>query len=177
MAKRDAVDTKGAADKRKCFVVGPFGKPNSEARIWSDFLMENVIKFAIGDEYDVCRTIDAPEPGDIVDRIKRDLEHADMVIGDITDHNSNVFYELAIRHAARLPVVQLIRAADRVPFDLNQVRTIRIDTSNIYSLVPRINTYRAEIGSQVRRALEDPDSVDNPITTFYPDFRVQLSSQ
>ena len=96
------------------------------------------------------------------------------MIADLSFHNPNVFYELAIRHAARLPVVQIIRLADRIPFDLHQVRTIRIDTSDIYALVPRIDTYRAEIANQARRALDDPDSIDNPITTFYPDFRMQI---
>lgn len=71
-------------------------------------------------------------------------------------------------------MVQIIRAADRVPFDVQQIRTIRIDTSDIYALVPKIDTYRSEIASQVRRALEDPDSVDNPITTFYPSFKVNF---
>jgi hypothetical protein len=66
------------------------------------------------------------------------------------------------------------RAADRIPFDLNQSRTVVIDTTDTYSLVPRLDSYRSEIASQVRRALESPDSVDNPITAFHPGWRVQL---
>jgi len=133
MARRDAIEKRETTEKRKCFVVGPFGKPDSEARAWSNFLMDNVIKFAIGDEYDVCRTIDAPESGDIVDRIKRDLEHADMVIGDITDHNSNVFYELGFRAARGLPFVLVRRVCsqsssqDDVPFILSTFEAIGIE--------------------------------------------------
>ena len=96
-----------------------------------------------------------------------------LVVADLSFHNPNVFYELAIRHAARLSVVQIIRKTDRIPFDLNQVRTIQVDNTDIYSLVPKIETYRAEIASQVRRVLDDPDLVDNPITTFYPGYRLR----
>jgi hypothetical protein len=62
-----------------------------------------------------------------------------------------------------------MRAADRVPFDVNQVRTISIDTTSIYTLTPKIDAYRAEIAAQVRRALENPESVDTPLSVYFPD--------
>jgi len=125
----------------------------------------------------VVRADAIDKPGTITRQIIEYLLKSRLVIADLSFHNPNVFYELALRHAMRLPVVQLIRASDRVPFDLNQIRTIRIDTSDIYALVPKIDTYRSEIASQVRRALDDPDSVDNPITTYYPGLRMSLDNQ
>ena len=93
-----------------------------------------------------------------------------MAIADLSYLNPNVFYEVALRHALRLPVVQLIRKADRLPFDVNQSRTLVFDTTDIYSLVPKLQTYRSEIATQARKALEDPESVGNPVSIFYPDF-------
>ncbi len=97
-----------------------------------------------------------------------------LVIADLSFHNPNVFYELSLRHACRLPIVQVIRACDTIPFDLGQFRTIKIDTTSIYSLVPKLDTHRAEIANQVRRALSNPDEVDNPITTFLPELKVAM---
>jgi hypothetical protein len=54
------------------------------------------------------------------------------------------------------------------------MRTIIIDTTDIYALVPKIETYRAEVANQVRRALDDPDSADNPISMYYPMLKVVL---
>ena len=71
----------------------------------------------------------------------------------------------------------MVRASDRIPFDPNQMRTIKIDTSDIYSLVPKIDTYRSDVANQVRRALENPDSVDNPISTFYPNLKVHIDGK
>jgi hypothetical protein len=122
----------------------------------------------------VLRADAIDKPGVITRQVIEYLLRARLVVVDLSFHNPNVFYELAIRHAARLPVVQLIRTADRIPFDVNQIRTVVIDTTDIYSLVPRIDSYRSEIANQVRRALDDPDSVDNPITIFHPAFKVQL---
>ena len=58
-----------------------------------------------------------------------------------------------------------IRKADKIPFDLDQFRTIRIDTTSIFTMVPNLQTYKAEIATQVRMALKDPDSADNPVST------------
>lgn len=160
-----------------CFYVTPIGEDGSEQRKHSDLFLGSLVEPALEQfGLQVVRADSIDKPGVITRQIIDYLLRARLVIVDLSYHNPNVFYELAIRHAARLPVVQIIRAADRIPFDVNQVRTIKIDTSDIFSLVPKIDTYRSEIANQVRRALENPDSVDNPITTFYPNLRVQIDA-
>ncbi|QCT97021.1 hypothetical protein [Stutzerimonas chloritidismutans] len=154
-----------------CFYITPIGEEGSEQRKHADLFLGSIVEPAI--EHLGLKLIRADiidKPGTITRQIIEYIIKSRLVIADLSFHNPNVFYELALRHAVRKPVVQIIRASDRIPFDLNQIRTIRIDTSDIYTLVPRIETYRSEISNQVRRAMEDPDSVDNPITTFYPDF-------
>lgn len=169
------VTSEQASFESTCFYVTPIGEEGSEQRKHSDLFLGSIVEPALEHiGLKVVRADSIDKPGTITRQIIEYLLKSRLVIADLSFHNPNVFYELAIRHAARLPVVQLIRASDRIPFDLNQVRTIKIDTSDIYTLVPKIDTYRAEIGNQVRRVLEDPDSVDNPITTYYPDFRVHF---
>lgn len=161
-----------------CFYITPIGEEGSEFRRHSDLFLGSIVEPALEPfQLKVVRADAIDKPGVITRQIIDYLLRARLVIADLSFHNPNVFYELAIRHTARLPVVQIIRASDRVPFDLNQVRTIKIDTSDIYTLVPRIDTYRSEIASQVRRALDDPDSVDNPISTFYPGLKVEFRRQ
>ena len=95
-----------------------------------------------------------------------------MVIADLSYHNPNVFYELALRHAVKLPIVQIARLADRIPFDINQMRTIIIDTTDIYTLLPKVDSYRSEIAAQIRRALEKDYVVDTPVSIYFPNLQV-----
>lgn len=165
-----------ASFESTCFYITPIGEENSEHRKHSDLFLGSIVEPALEQfQLKVIRADAIDKPGVITKQIIDYLLRARLVVADLSFHNPNVFYELAIRHAARLPVVQLIRAIDPIPFDLNQVRTIKIDTSDIYSLVPKIDTYRSDIANQVRRVLENPDSVDNPISTFYPNLKVQLN--
>lgn len=158
-----------------CFYITPIGDEQSEERSHADLFLGSLVEPALESfGLEVVRADHIQTPGTITRQILEYLLHAKLVIADLSYHNPNVFYELAIRHATRLPTVQIIRANDRIPFDLHQIRTIRIDTANIYTLVPRLDTYRAQITSQVRLALEEPDSTDNPIAAFYPTFRLQF---
>ena len=100
-----------------------------------------------------------------------------LAIVDLSHHNPNAFYEMAIRHACKLPVVQISRKADRLPFDVNQVRTVVIDTTDIYSLVPKLETYKSEIATQVRAALSDSHEASNPISVFFPGFQVIIPKE
>ena len=92
-------------------------------------------------------------------------------------HNPNVFYELALRHAIGKPIVHLIRKADKVPFDVANFRTITLDDTDMYELIAKLDTYRAEIGNQVRQALEGTASPDNPILAFFPRLKVTIPEE
>ena len=168
--------TKSEADfATLCFYITPIGEDGTETRKHSDLFLGSIVEPSLEQfSLRVVRADAIDKPGVITRQIIEYLLKARLVIADLSFHNPNVFYELAIRHAARLPTVQIIRSQDRIPFDLNQIRTVKIDDSNIYSLVPKIETYRSEIASQVRRALDDPDTTDNPITTFWPGLKVEL---
>ena len=102
---------------------------------------------------------------------------AKLAIVDLSWHNPNAFYEMAIRHACKLPLIQICRKAEKLPFDVNQVRTVVIDTTDMYDLTPRIGTYRSEIATQARVALADPTVNSNPLTIFFPGFEVTVPKE
>ena len=154
-----------------CFYVTPIGDETSEQRLHSDLFLGSIVEPALVDfGLTVVRADQIGKPGMISAQVIEHIVKARLVIADLSFHNPNVFYEVALRHACRKPIVQLIRAADPIPFDLDQVRTIKVDTTNIYSLVPQIESYRSEIANQVRRALDGAAPIENPLTVFFPAF-------
>jgi hypothetical protein len=118
----------------------------------------------------VIRADQIDKPGMITTQVIEHVTHAKLVVADLSFHNPNVFYELALRHATGKPTIHLIRAEDDIPFDLDQFRTIKIDTSDLYAFVPAMETYKAEISTQARRALEEADTAAGPLSVFYPGF-------
>lgn len=157
----------GGSWDRICFYVTPIGEEGSEQRQHADLFLGSIIEPAL-EEFDlnVVRADRIAEAGMISRQIIEHIMHARLVIADLSFHNPNVFYELALRHMTGKPTIQVIRASERLPFDVEPVRTIRIDTSSIYTLVPQLEVHRSAITSQVRRALENPEAVDSPVTPF-----------
>ena len=170
--KRVATGTEAPVNWQKiCFYITPIGSDDSQERKHSDLFMSSLVQPALEElGLTVVRADQIGEPGMITSQVLEYLKRSRLAIADLSYLNPNVFYEVALRHSLRLPVVQIIRKADRLPFDVNQSRTLVFDTSDIYSLVPKLQTYRAEIANQARKALEDPESVGNPVSVFYPDF-------
>ncbi len=161
---------------KTCFYVTPIGSDESEERRHSDLFLSSLIEPALAAfGLDVVRADKISQPGMITSQVLEHLLRAKLVIADLSFHNPNVFYEMALRHATKLPIVQICRKSDRLPFDVNQVRTIVVDTTDIYTLIPRLETYRSEIASQVRAALDGQGS-SNPISVFFPGFGVTIPS-
>ncbi|MDI4236090.1 hypothetical protein OZ411_25080 [Bradyrhizobium sp. Arg237L] len=159
-----------------CFYISPIGAADSEHRQHSDLFMGTLIEPAVASfGLSLVRADQIDKPGMITKQIMEFLVKARLVIVDMSYHNPNVFYELAIRHMMRLPIVQIVRKADTIPFDVNQMRTVIIDTSDIYSFAPRISTYQTDISSHIRRALEAPEAVETPISIFFPTLRATLA--
>lgn len=158
-----------------CFYITAIGEENSIERKHSDLFLGSIVEPALESlNLKVVRADQIDKPGTITKQIIEYLSKAKLVIADLSFNNPNVFYELAIRHAFRLPTVQIVRKGDKIPFDVSNSRTIIIDTTDIYSLIPKLDTYKSEISSQVRQALEDPDSVDNPLTIVYPSIKLKI---
>jgi hypothetical protein len=158
-----------------CFYISPIGDEGTEFRKHADMFLNSIVAPALEEHgFKVVRADQISEPGMIGRQVVEYILKSKLVVADLSFHNPNVFYELCLRHASRLPVVQLIRKSDRIPFDLDQHRTVRVDTSDMYALVGSLETLRIEVASQARHALEHPDAFDNPLTTFYPTIQLEF---
>ncbi len=154
-----------------CFYITPIGADASDERKHADLFLSALVEPAMSEVgLRLVRADKIGQSGMITSQVLEHVKRARLVLVDLSYLNPNVFYEMALRHSCKLPVVHIIRKADRIPFDVNQMRCIIIDNTDIYSLVPKLQTYRAEIATQARKALEDPEHCGNPITVFFPAF-------
>jgi hypothetical protein len=106
------------------------------------------------------------KPGLITQQVIEHIVNARLVVADLSFHNPNVFYELALRHATGKPTVQICRTIDTIPFDIADVRTIRVEMTDIHAFVTQTETWRAELTNQARRALEEPEASANPLSAL-----------
>ena len=150
-----------------CFYITPIGEDGSEQRKHSDMLLECIVSPVL-EEYGLkaVRADQIDKPGIITNQILDYITKSRMVVVDLSYHNPNVFYELAVRHMKGLPAIHLSRASDKIPFDIGNFRTITLDMSDLYSFVPQIETYKSQISAQLRSLLDANGDADNPISAY-----------
>ncbi len=143
-----------------CFVISPIGKDGTDTRKRSN----QVFKYIIEPAAEVCgyKTLRADkisEPGVITSQIIQHVIDDPLVIADLSDHNANVFYELAIRHALRKPYVQMIHKAFTMPFDLSVTRTVMFDHQDLDDVEDK----KQELVNHIK-AVQGLADVDSPIS-------------
>lgn len=154
-----------------CFYISPIGDEESEERRHADLFMGSLIEPALTEfDLNVVRADQIGQAGMITSQIIDYIVQSKLVIADLSFHNPNVFYELALRHAVRKPIVQISRKMDRLPFDIGQIRTVIVDTTDIYTLVPQIASLQAQIATQIRETLHEGSEVENSLSVFSPNF-------
>lgn len=143
-----------------CFVISPIGKSHTKTRTDSDKVFKHIISpAAIANGLTPLRSDMISAPGVITTDIISQLLNARMVIADLTDHNANVFYELAIRHAFHKPVTQLMLSGQQLPFDVAGMRTI------FYTLdLDGAASAQEELKSQIQNAISDGFVPRSPIS-------------
>jgi len=144
-----------------CLVISPVGDPGTDARRRADQVFKHIIEPVVSElGYSAKRAEEMGLPGIITGQLLAAVADSDLVVADLTDHDANVFYELAIRHAAQRPVVQLIDSSQRPPFDLADMRTIQLDIHDLDSA----EEARRQLEDQIERA-NTSSPVDTPIAS------------
>lgn len=159
-----------------CFVISPIGAQDSVERKHADLMLSSLIEPALTElGLRAVRADGISKPGLITGQVMDHVARAKLVVADLSFGNPNVYYELALRHATRKPVVQLIRTSDRLPFDVGQYRTVQIDMTDIYTLVPQLELHRQEITRQCRSAIEEGQAAESPLSQFYPGYWAEIA--
>ncbi len=102
---------------KKCFVIMPFSKTVDEhdEEYWTSFF--DIIK-RIMEENGYSCTRSEVGPYKLFSNIVKNIESSDIVIAVLTDFNSNVWYELGIRHTLKTGTIMLLQDGQKVPFDI-----------------------------------------------------------
>lgn len=152
MAKDDA--------EKICFVISPIGGEETATRKWADQTIKHLIRPAVEPHgLKVKRADEEDRAGIITTHIIQRLVSADLVVADLTGRNPNVFYELAVRHVTRKPLIQIIQAEEEIPFDVQAMRTVKFELSDPDAL----EVAREVLGRQVAAVLEE-EEIETPIS-------------
>ena len=149
---------------KTCFIISAIAKEDSQTRKSTDYKFEYVYSPVLKDlGYEITRSDKISSPGSISREIVQNLIDADLVIADITDENSNVFYELAIRNAIKKPVIVFRKPEQVMPFDIYDKRAISISTTE-----PKIwEESKQQLRSQVTIAEKSPEQASESILTDF----------
>ncbi len=146
-----------------CFVIAPIGEVGSSTRVRSDQILSHVIReVAQPLGFNVVRADEIAEPGIISTQILEHILNDPLVIADLTERNPNVYYELAVRHAVRKPVIQLVQKGEPLPFDVAQTRTIVVDHKDLDIVADakkQLAQYIENIQSSKSRVIDSPISL------------------
>ncbi|MEU4679284.1 hypothetical protein [Micromonospora sp. NPDC023737] len=144
------------AARRECFVIAPIGPEGSEVRKRSDQILKHVIRPVVEERgFVAVRGDEIERAGLITSQVLDRIIQNDLVIADLTDQNANVFYELAVRHALRKPFVQLMAKDQQLPFDVQGMRTILVDHTDLDS----VHAAKEQLGRAIDAIGRDADIV------------------
>jgi hypothetical protein len=147
--------------EKVCFLICPIGEPNSEERKRSDQIRDIFLKDVLAEfNYKVNRADDYNKSGVITNQIIEKLVNDDLVIADLSGHNPNVFYELAIRHAAKKPFIHIINEGEDIPFDISPVRAVPYNLQDYQCMVKAKDTLK----DMIKDIERSKSPITNPVT-------------
>lgn len=159
-------------DKLSCFVICPIGPAESDIRLRSDDIFNNLIEpIAEVNGYRAFRVIEDNRPGEITSEIVKALHESDLVIADLSGLNANVLYELALRHASAQPFIHLKDETTDIPFDIVTLNTITIRLGTVGG----VDETRKDLQKQIEFVLNGSANFENPVSRFHQREKIEES--
>lgn len=112
-------------------------------------------------EWKVIRADDEDSPDSITTQVIDRIVKSDLIVADLTGHNPNVFYELAVAHGYQRPVVHMITEGESMPFDITDQRAIfydLADPASVDNAISKMASFQAWLE-------ENPDTLRTPLST------------
>lgn len=120
--------------QRFCFVAMPFRPELNFFFLYLKRYMEE--NYGLRVERGDANILTKP----LMDKIREQILRADLVIGDVTGNNANVFYELGLAHAGGKPILFLTQSPpDQTPVDIRQFEFIQYDLSKHEELFTKLD--------------------------------------
>jgi hypothetical protein len=128
-----------------CFVLMPFADVKDLQRVYTN----HVKPIIEGRCYLRCeRADDIHDVSGVMQSVWESISRARIIIADLTERNSNVFYELGIAHILGKPVIMITQSMNYIPSDLRHLRCI------VYEYKPSsINRFEDTLEKTVQRVL------------------------
>lgn len=151
---------------KRLFVVMPFGPKKADDKhntdvIDFDYVYKQLIRLA-GESagFEVIRIDEVIETGQITHQYLKEILEADVVLGDISLPNANVYYELGVRQAISTGSTILIALeGSSIPFDLANQRVF------FYNLTEE-GIEKARVVLTQALSLQAAEPSENPIRSF-----------
>lgn len=161
--KKTEKNLKEVPQKKNAFVISPIGEAGTPEHKKFQQVLTYIFKAALDEsEWNVRRADESNNPDSINGFIVNSISSADLVLADLTGHNPNVFYELAIAHGFKRPVVHVASTGQSLPFDVIDQRAIFYDIHDLDSVNSAITSIRAA----VTHLMDGTDDIINPLSSF-----------
>lgn len=161
---------------KTCFIIMPFSRANNGnielQKVDLDYIYKDMIKKAIdefeldGKKYFVEVLRYEERIGSIIKGIVQKIKDADMVVADLTGLNSNVMYELGVRHALKRGTIMLTQNFSQFPSDLRDYMTVVYNYStNIHEQPHNYENFKQDLYRSIEEIIKS-EKADSPVLEY-----------
>lgn len=148
---------------RSVFVISPIGAAGTPESIKAQAVLDYIIRQALTlPTWKVIRADEEADSGSITHKVIERIATSDLIVADLTDHNPNVFYELAVAHGYDKPVVNLMTDGQRMPFDIVDQRAVFYDLTDPGS----VHRAKLRLAKAAESALSPESKITNPLAGY-----------
>lgn len=147
---------------KRAFVISPIGRRGSKPRRRADEVLRRFIEPAVLQRgYTSYRGDQLCTPGMVMRQVVESILDSSLIVAYVATKNPNVFYELAIAHTLRKPVVIMAEPHEQLPFDIAGTRVIELDDLDPANTVKAIVS-QIDLLHQAGMDIESPVQIPSP---------------